>query len=155
MGRKWRGTKELLNEDERGEWENGQYYKAIALKTVWWKWKSLSCVQLFVTPWTMELSRSEYWSVYTFPSPGDLPDPGIEPGSPALQGGFFTNWAIREALLVLAQKQKCGLMEQDRKPRDKPKHLWISYFWQRRQEYINGTKIISSISVAGKLDSYM
>jgi len=33
----------------------------------------------------MELSRQEYWSGLPFPSPGDLPDPGIEPGSPALQ----------------------------------------------------------------------
>ena len=48
---------------------------------------SQSC-RLFVTPWTiesMEFSRPEYWSGYPFPSPGDLPDPGIESGSPALQ----------------------------------------------------------------------
>ena len=57
------------------------------------KVKSLSCVQLFVTPWTiaykgppsMEFSRQEYWSGLPFPSPGDLPNPGIEPRSPALQ----------------------------------------------------------------------
>ena len=55
--------------------------------------KSLSRVQLFVTPWTVayqapqpvEFSRQEYWSGLSFPSPGDLPDPGIEPRSPALQ----------------------------------------------------------------------
>ena len=55
--------------------------------------KSLSCVQLFATPWTvayqgppsMGFSRQEYWSGLPFPPPGDLPDPGIEPGSPALQ----------------------------------------------------------------------
>ena len=55
--------------------------------------KSLSCVRLFVTPWTvaykaplsMEFSRQEYWSGLPFPSPGDLPDPGIKPKSPALQ----------------------------------------------------------------------
>ena len=55
--------------------------------------KSLSRVRLFATPWTiaqqappsMELSRQEYWSGLPFPSPGDLPHPGIEPGSPALQ----------------------------------------------------------------------
>ena len=55
--------------------------------------KLLSCVRLFATPWTvthqappsMEFSRQEYWSALPFPSPGDLPDPGIEPGSPALQ----------------------------------------------------------------------
>ena len=46
-----------------------------------------------MTPWTvthhaplsMEFSRPEYWSGLPFPSPGDLPNPGIEPGSPALQ----------------------------------------------------------------------
>ena len=55
--------------------------------------KSPSRVQLFATPWTvayqappsMEFSRQEYWSGLPFPSPGDLPNPGIEPGSPALQ----------------------------------------------------------------------
>ena len=51
-----------------------------------------SCLTL-VTSWTvarqaplsMGFSRQEYWSGLTFPSPGDLPDPGLEPGSPALQ----------------------------------------------------------------------
>ena len=55
--------------------------------------KSLSHVRLFMTPWTvahqappsMEFSRQEYWNGLPFPSPGDLPDPRIEPGSPALQ----------------------------------------------------------------------
>ena len=63
--------------------------------SVLWKWKcsSLSCVWLFVTPWTvacqtpvsMEFSRKEYWSGLSFASPGDLPDPEIEPKSPVLQ----------------------------------------------------------------------
>ena len=56
------------------------------------KVKSLSRVRLFATPWTvayqaplsMGFSRQEYWSGLPFPSPGDLPDPGIKPGSPAL-----------------------------------------------------------------------
>ena len=48
-------------------------------------WKLLSRVQLFVTPWTIEFSRPEYWSGKPFPSPVDLPNPGIKPGSPALQ----------------------------------------------------------------------
>ena len=55
--------------------------------------KSLSRVRLFVTPWTvahqallsMEFSRQEYWSGLPFPSPGFLPNSGIEPGSPELQ----------------------------------------------------------------------
>ena len=57
------------------------------------KVKSLSCVQLFGTPRTaacqappsMEFSRQGYWSGLPSPSPGDLPNPGIEPRSPALQ----------------------------------------------------------------------
>ena len=58
----------------------------------------LSCVQLFLTPWTvarqaplsMELSRQKYWSGLPFPLPGDLPNPGIKLVSPALAGRFFT-----------------------------------------------------------------
>ena len=41
-------------------------------------------------PLSMGLSRPEYWSELSFPPPGDLPNPGIEPASPALAGGFFT-----------------------------------------------------------------
>ena len=38
----------------------------------------------------MRFSREEHWSGLAFPPPGDLPDPGIEPVSPELAGGFFT-----------------------------------------------------------------
>ena len=63
------------------------------------KVKLLSHVQLFATPWTvtyetspsMGFSRQEYWSGLPFPSPGDLPDPGIKPGSPALQADALTS----------------------------------------------------------------
>ena len=55
--------------------------------------QSLSCLQLFATSWTvacqaplsMGFSRQEYWSGLPFPPPGDLPEPGIEPGSPVVQ----------------------------------------------------------------------
>ena len=61
----------------------------------------LSCVRVFVTPYTiaqqgplsMEPSRQEYWSWLSFPTPENLPDPGIKPTYPAslaLAGGFFT-----------------------------------------------------------------
>ena len=40
--------------------------------------------------------------------------------------------------MILAQKQKYRPMEQDRKPRNKPMHLWVLYIWQRRQEYTMG-----------------
>ena len=61
--------------------------------------KSLSRVQLFATPWTiahqaplsMGFSRQEYWSGLPFPSPGDLPNPGIEPRSPALQADALSS----------------------------------------------------------------
>ena len=70
----------------------------------------LTFLWLFVDPWTvvhqappsMEFSRQENWSGLPFPSPGDLPDPGIEPatlGSPALAGGFFTTNTIWEVML--------------------------------------------------------
>ena len=39
---------------------------------------------------SMGFPRQEYWSLLPFPSPRDLPDPGIEPASPELAGGFFT-----------------------------------------------------------------
>ena len=41
-------------------------------------------------PLSMRFPRQEHWSGLPFPSPGDLPDPGIELGSPALAGRFFT-----------------------------------------------------------------
>ena len=61
--------------------------------------KLLSRVRLFATPWTVALqappsmgfSRQEYWSGLPFPSPEDLPDPGIEPRSPALQADASTS----------------------------------------------------------------
>ena len=59
----------------------------------------LSRVRLFATLWTvacqahlsMGFSRQEYWSGLPFPSPGDLPDPGIEPWSPALEADALTS----------------------------------------------------------------
>ena len=68
-------------------WDLGPWAARLKVKVT-----SLSHVQLFATPRTvayqaplsMGFSRQEYWSGLPFPSPGDLPDPGIEPGSPAL-----------------------------------------------------------------------
>ena len=68
----------------------------------------LGYVQFFVTRWTvahqaslsMGFSRQEYWSGLPFPTPGDLPDPGIKPTSlmsPALADRFFTTSATGEA----------------------------------------------------------
>ena len=73
------------------------YPSLIYYKTTRWKCSSLSRVWLFVTPWTvahqaplsMRFSRQEYWHGQPFPSPGDLPDPGIKPTSPASQADFL------------------------------------------------------------------
>ena len=56
-----------------------------------------TCVQLFATPWTvvhqaplsMGFSRQEHWCGLPFPSPEDLPNPGIKPRSPALQEDYL------------------------------------------------------------------
>ena len=60
----------------------------------------LSCIQLFATLWTaachapqfMGFSMQEYWSGLPFPSPGDLPDPGIKPGSTAVQADSLQSY---------------------------------------------------------------
>ena len=72
------------------------------------KVKLLSRVRLFATPKTvayqapmsMGFSRQEYWSGLPLPSPGDLPNPGIESGSPALQADTLTSEPPRKPILV-------------------------------------------------------
>ena len=69
----------------------------------------LNHVQLVATPWTvahhaplsMDFFRQEDWSGLPFPSPEDLPNPGIEPRAPEFQVGFFTIWANTLDLLKL------------------------------------------------------
>ena len=65
----------------------------------------LSCIWPFVTPWTVAdqcslsigFPRQEYWNGLPFPSPRDLPYPGIRPVSPALASKFFTSSTTWEA----------------------------------------------------------
>ena len=67
--------------------------------------QSLSHVQFFTTPWTvarhvplsMGLSRQDYRNGLPFPSPGDLSDSGIKPGSSSITGRLFTIWTTRES----------------------------------------------------------
>ena len=69
------------------------YFRTDWFACVYLQTSVLSCVRLFATPRTVDyqsplptgFSRQEYWSRLPFPAPGDLPDPGIQPGSPALQ----------------------------------------------------------------------
>ena len=86
-----------------------------------WKWKSLSCVRLFATLWavacqvplSMGFSRQGYWSDWPFPSPGHLPDPGIEPGLPYCRQTLYHLshqgiHASKEMLKILqARPQQC------------------------------------------------
>ena len=79
----------------------------------------LSPVRLFVTSWTpahqaplsVEFSRQEYWSGLPFPPPGDHPNPGMEPkspASPALAGEFFTTetWVILHTFYTKSNRHK-------------------------------------------------
>ena len=88
-----------------------------------------SCVQLFVTPWTvahqaplsMGFSRQGYWSGLPCPSPGDLPDPGTEPASPSFpapaSGFFITEPSVEDPIClmtkILKQKQYCNKFNKD------------------------------------------
>ena len=75
--------------------------------------KSLSRVQLFVTPWTvahqaptsMGFSRQEYWSGSPFPTPGDLPNPGIKPRTPTLQADSLPSEPPGKPSPLLMQEQ--------------------------------------------------
>ena len=76
--------------------------------------KSLSPVRLFVTPWTVarqaplsvQFSRQEYWSGPPFLSPRDIPNPGIKPGSPALQADpLLSNVPEKPQTCLVFQKQ--------------------------------------------------
>ena len=96
-------------------WLRGNTLKVGNLSPAW----SLSCVWLFATLWTVArqaplflgFPRQEYWSGVPFPSPGDLPDPGIEPTSPPLAGGLFTaEPLVKHSLLLGALKSHYGAL---------------------------------------------
>ena len=81
----------------------------------WREGKLLSHVQLFAIPWTvayqaplsMEFSRQEYWSGLPFPSPGDLPDLGIEPTSPTLQADALPSKPLRKPQMKVKAAHSC------------------------------------------------
>ena len=91
------------------------------------KWKSLSCVRLFVTPKTiqsMEFSKPEYWSGYLFPSPGDLPNQGSNPGLPH----------CRQILYQLSHKGSPRILE------------WVSYPFSSRSTWPRNPIDVSCIA---------
>ena len=71
-----------------------------------------SAIPLTVTyyaPLSMEFSKQEYWSGFPFPTPGDLPDPGIEPmslESPALEGRYTTVPPVKPNIWVISEDQQ-------------------------------------------------
>ena len=81
------------------------------------KVKLLSHVPLFATPWTVAcqvppptgFSRQEYWSGFPFPSPEDLPDPGVEPRSPALQADCLPSEPPEKSLTIQRQNQTLSI----------------------------------------------
>ena len=80
----------------------------------------LSHVRLSATPSTvanqaplsMEFSRQEYWRGLPFPTSADLPDPGIEPESPALAGRFLTTEPPGKTLLSVMESNATGMCPQ-------------------------------------------
>ena len=71
----------------------------------------------------MEFSRQGYWNGLTFPFPGDLPDPGIEPRSSCIAGRFFTVWATREAPFI----EGCYIL-----------HSTFTHYGTNQPRYLNG-----------------
>ena len=61
------------------------YYKLIEISQLTYLISRVKLISFSETPLSLEFSRQEYWSGLPFPSPGVVPDPGIEPRSPALQ----------------------------------------------------------------------
>ena len=105
-----------------------------------------SVVSDSVTPWTaahqaplsMGLSRQDYWSGLTFPTPGDLSNPGIKPtsfASPTLADGFFTTWEapmendmaippiIQHRIIIWSNSSTLGIIAQRNESRDQNSYL--------------------------------
>ena len=114
--------------------------------------QSLSTVQLLATPWTaahqappsMGFPGQEYWSGLPFPSPGDLPYPGIEPGSPVLAGGFLTTVPPGGLVKTLIERDMCTPMfiaalfitaRTWKQPRCPSADEWIRKLWYTMEYY--------------------
>ena len=115
----------------------------VVIKIFWWKWKSLSHVWLFVSPWN---------------SPWNFPGQSTRVGTLSLLQVIFLIQELNEGLLqcrwilyqlsyqgslgsmLLDKKWKYRQMEQDRKPRNKPMYLWVPHFLRRSKEYTIGQR---------------
>ena len=105
-----RNGMDLTKADIKKRWQKYTESEKVKVKVM-----SLSRVWLFVIPWTvvyqaslsMGFSRQVYWSGLPFPSPGDLPDPGIEPRSPALQADALPSEPPGKPTEELYKKDLC------------------------------------------------
>ena len=147
--------------------------------------KSLSRVQLFATPWTVAyqvpssvgFSRQEYWSGLPFPSPEDLPHPGIEPRSPALQADalsseppgkqvnlaanlpfptgcrlvHFTLWVVHGLVNVVGQHSLFFFFLIEETSGDEiSEHIALVWKWVHRLRYFWNRAFVFSISAGRK-----
>jgi len=88
----------------------------------------------------MGFSRQEYWSGLPFPSPGDLPDPGIKPGSPALQADTLTSEPPGKPPMIIGRLQIDLVDLVDRVPEE----LWTEL--PNIQEVLQGGKVVLQIA---------
>ena len=108
-----RETKDNRENKNKGTWANWNRWHSFACMRA----KSLQLRPTLATPWSapcqaplsMGFPRQGYWSGLPRPSPGDLPDPGIGPTSPALAGGFFTTRITSETHLTALGNMKTPL----------------------------------------------
>ena len=101
----------------------------------------LSRVRLFATPWTVAcqappslgFSRQGYWSGLPFPSPGDLPNPGIELGSPALQADALLSEPQKGLRIMFPPFKKEGYLlffkSEGQRTAGIPKIWWWWWWW--------------------------
>ena len=127
----------------------------------WSEWvKSFSHVWLFATPWTvaykaplsMEFSRQEYWSGFLFHSPGNLPNPGIEAGSPALQTDALSSeppgkhWKITKKICILIYSKNNSILALIR-----DEDLYLS-IWHRVRFKKKKWKLLSHVRLCNPMD---
>ena len=111
----------------RSKWKGVSWLRKIKI----WKWKLLSHVHFFATPWTihsMEFSRPEYWDE-TFPFQGIFPTQGLNPGPPHYSR-FFTSWDTRGKKKIWSQSwawrkalSQDALPEQYRRVKNNPHQI--------------------------------
>jgi len=124
----------------------------------------------WLTPWTvahqaslsMGFSRQEYWSGLPFPSPGDLPNPGIEPGSPVLQADRVLSEPpgkphYRERILAIpTREEKCLLVGEEPSQYEKELRYQEKEKWtlcRGKPLSVHAQQDSSSLSEAGKMES--